>query len=89
MLNKTALQTSLTNGIKNILANRNNDTDENGDPNAIINKMAQDIAKVLADAIDTYVKTGSVTVGPANISVTCASPGSPGVVAPLSPANIT
>lgn len=89
MLNKVALQSSLEQGVKKLLLQRQNDTNEGGNPEAIINGFSSDLAKLLADAIDTYVRTGSVTVGPTNIAVTCAAPGSPGVVAPLQPASIS
>lgn len=89
MLNKAALQSSLEQGIKKLLVKRQNDTNEDGNPESIINGFSSDLAKLLAEAIDTYVRTGSVTVGPTNIAVTCAAPGSPGTVISMKPASIS
>ena len=85
---KTTLQSQLYRGLLDVFTNRLNDTDESGDPQQIIKQVANDIATCVADSVDAYLKSGDITVGPSNISVTCAAPGSPGVVAPLAPAKM-
>ena len=62
---------------------------ESQDPKDVIKQMASDMADVIADAVDAYIKSGDIIVGPNNVGVTCASPGSPGVVAPIQPAKMT
>lgn len=85
---KTTLQSQLYRGLLDVFTNRLNDTDESGDPQQIIKQVANDIATCVADSVDAYLKSGDITVGPSNISVTCSAPGSPGVVAPLTPAKM-
>ena len=85
---KTTLQNQLYRGLLDVFTNRLNDTDESGDPQQIIEKMANDIATCVADSVDSYLKSGDITVGPSNISVTCTASGSPGIVVPLVPAKM-
>ena len=85
---KTTLQSQLYRGLLDVFTNRLNDTDESGDPQQIIKQVANDIATCVADSVDSYLKSGDITVGPSNISVTCAAPGSPGAVVPLAPAKM-
>ena len=85
---KTTLQAQLYKGLLDVFTNRLNDTDESGDPQQIIKQVANDIATCVADSVDAYLKSGDIIVGPSNISVTCSAPGSPGVVAPLTPAKM-
>ena len=85
---KTTLQSQLYRGLLDVFTNRLNDTDESGDPQQIIKQVANDIATCVADSVDAYLKSGDITVGPSNISVTCAAPGSPGAVVPLTPAKM-
>lgn len=85
---KTTLQNQLYRGLLDVFTNRLNDTDENGDPQQIIEKIANDIATCVADSVDSYLKSGDITVGPSNISVTCTTSGSPGIVVPLVPAKM-
>ena len=85
---KTTLQAQLYKGLLDVFTNRLNDTDESGDPQQIIKQVANDIATCVADSVDSYLKSGDITVGPSNISVTCAAPGSPGAVVPLAPSKM-
>lgn len=92
MLIKQKLQSALNAGLKDLYekqAAKATSGDENEDPNVVIAQIANDMAKIFADAIDDYIKSGDVIVGPSNIAVTCAAPGSPGVVAPINPAKIS
>ena len=85
---KTTLQSQLYRGLLDVFTNRLNDTDESGDPQQIIDRIANDIATCVADSVDSYLKSGDITVGPSNISVTCTASGSPGIVVPLVPAKM-
>ena len=85
---KTTLQNQLYRGLLDVFTNRLNDTDESGDPQQIIDRIANDIATCVADSVDSYLKSGDITVGPSNISVTCTASGSPGIVVPLVPAKM-
>lgn len=62
---------------------------ESEDPEDVIKQVAADMAKVISDSVDAYIKSGDVTVGPLNVQVTSTAPGSIAVVAPLKPAKIT
>jgi hypothetical protein len=62
--------------------------DEQENPDVIIKKIAGDMATVIANAVDTFVKSGDISVGPTNVQVTSTSPGTPATVAPLQPAKM-
>ena len=92
MLAKGILQNALSKGLQDIYEKQSakaTSGDENEDPKEFIAQISRDMAKVLTDAIHDYLKSADVIVGPSNISVTCSAPGSPGVVAPLSPAKLS
>lgn len=85
---KQTLQQNIYNGFYKLLISQSNkatDGDENENPEDVIRQMSNDMAKVIADAVDAYIKSGDITVGPANVQVTSSAPGTPAVVAPLTP----
>lgn len=59
---------------------------ESTDPSEVIEEMASELAGRLSSAIDKYIKSGDIMIGPDNITVT--SPTGPCVVAPTSPAKV-
>ena len=83
---KETLKQSLYAGLLDIYTNRNSSTDSDEDPKKAIQKLADDISKVISDSVDAYLKSGDIIVGPQNIVVT--SPAGSCVVAPASPAKI-
>lgn len=88
---KDSLKTQIFNGLHKIMLNQSDKAtsgDENENPADIVRQIATDMAEVIADAVDTYIKSGDIMVGPNNVSVTSAAPGSPSVVAPLQPAKM-
>lgn len=87
---KDTLQLNIYNGLYQIFKNQADKAtngDENEDPQAVINQIANDIAATIADAVDSYIKSGDVIVGPSNITVT--SPAGACTVVPATPAKIT
>lgn len=62
---KDALKTQIIQGLQNIHPNKD-------DPNGAINAFAE----VIASAVDTFVKTATVTVQPGQAVTTPAGPGS-------------
>lgn len=91
-LNKNTLQQAIYDGFYRIFTNqaaKATSGDESEDPDTVIKNIATEMATVVSDAVETFVKSGDVSVGPANIQVTSASPGSPASVAPLQPAKMT
>ena len=88
---KTSLQNQLYDGLYKIMeaqSDKATSGDENEDPKDVINQIAKDMASVIADAVDAYLKSGDIVVGPSNLSVTSSAPGSPSLVTPLQPAKI-
>ena len=88
---KTTLQQSIFNGLQNIFLNQSakaTSGDEQEDPKNVIKQVAKDMADVIANAVDAYLKSGDIIVGPTNIQVTSTAPGTPATVAPLQPAKI-
>ena len=88
---KATLQQRLYSGLSKIFVAQSNKAtsgDENEDPNEVIKQIADDMASVISDAIDEYIKSGDIVVGPNNIQVTSSAPGTPAVVAPLQPAKL-
>lgn len=83
---KETLKQSLYVGLLDIYTNRNNGTDPDEDPKKVIQKLANDISKVISDSVDAYLKSGDIIVGPKNIAVT--SPVGSCVVASVTPAKI-
>lgn len=83
---KETLKQSLYVGLLDIYTNRNNSTDSDEDPKKVIQKLADDVSKVISDSVDAYLKSGDIIVGPQNIAVT--SPVGSCVVTPTTPAKI-
>lgn len=87
---KDTLQLSIYSGLYQIFkkqADKAANGDEDEDPQVVINQIANDIAATIADAVDNYIKSGDVIVGPSNITVT--SPVGACTVIPATPAKIT
>lgn len=88
---KETLKKNIYDGFYRIFTNQaKNATDgnEQEDPDVIIKRITNEMATVVADAVDAYVRAGDISVGPTNISVTSSSPGKPAIVAPLQPAKM-
>lgn len=87
---KATLKSSIEEGLKAIYkaqsAKATEDGAEREDPNAIIDDMCDKMSKVFADAIEAYIKSGDIYVGPTNVVVT--SPEGPCTVSPASPAKV-
>ncbi len=89
---KETLTNNICNGLYEIFKKQSDKAtsgDENENPEAVIKQTASDMAKVISDAVDAYIKSGDVIVGPLNISVISAAPGSPSAVSSLKPAKIS
>lgn len=86
MLVKEQLQSKLESSYKAVFSNRNSSTNENESPEDAIAKVANELAKATADAVDEYLKSGDIMVSASNIVVT--APNGPCVVAPASPAKM-
>lgn len=67
----SVLQTNLQRKIKGIL---DASFDENSDPETIKMKFAKDLSSAIADEIDTWIKTATITV---NAGIPVATAGSP------------
>lgn len=70
---KTTLKQEIFNGLYRIFINQSNKAtsgDENESPENVIKQIATDMATVISDAVDKYVKSGDIVVGPTNIAVT-------------------
>lgn len=88
---KSTLQRSIYDGFYRIFtkqAEKATEGNEQENPNDVIKQIATDMATVVSDAVDAYVKSGDITVGPTNIQVTSTAPGTPSTVAPLQPAKM-
>lgn len=88
---KSTLKTEIYNGLYKIFIQQSNKAtsgDENEKPEDVIKQVATDMATVISDAVDKYIKLGDIVVGPTNIQVTSSAPGTPATVAPLQPAKI-
>lgn len=87
----TAMKTSIQLGLQNLWtqqsAKATQDGEESKDPSETINKMADDLAKVIADAVETYISAGQIIISGANI--TGSNGGGPVVFTPADPANMT
>lgn len=86
---KNKLQQEIYNGLYKIFINQSNKAtsgDENEKPEDIIKQVATDMATVISDAVDKYIKSGDIPVGPTNITVT--SPTGSCVVTPATPAKM-
>ena len=86
---KEVLKNSLFSGLKTIYEKQSDKATsgkETEDPKAVISQIANDMADVIADAVDAYIKSGDITVSSSNISVT--APNGACVVAPIAPAKM-
>lgn len=79
---------SLSSKIQKVLTDRNSKTDEGESPEKAIKDVADALADAISSAVDDYIKTADVIVGPAHIQVTSTAPGTPATVATLTPAKI-
>lgn len=88
---KTTLQQTLYEGLYKIFiaqSNKATSGDENENPEDVIKQVANDMASCISNAVDAYVKSGDVLVGPTNVQVTSSAPGTPAAVTPLQPAKM-
>lgn len=88
---KSALKTEIYDGLYKIFINQSNKAasgDENEKPEDVIKQVATDMAAVISDAVDKYIKSGDIIVGSTNVQVTSTAPGTPATVAPLQPAKM-
>lgn len=93
-LNKVALQKAIADGFYNIFLTQaqkavSGDENENEKPEDVIKKISTDMANVVTNAVDTFVREGDVIVGDTNIIVVSSSPGSLAKVTPVVPAKMT
>lgn len=90
-LQKDILKASLFAGLYKIFLQQSNKAssgDENESPQVVITQVATDMATVISEAVDIYVKGGDIIVGPDNVQVTSTAPGTVAAVLPLQPAKI-
>lgn len=86
---KTTLEKNIYNGLYKIFIAQSNKAvsgDENEKPEDVIKQVATDMATVISDAVDAYIKSGDISIGPTNITVT--SPTGVCTVTPVSPAKM-
>ena len=86
---KQVLENEIYQGLLDIYLNRSSkgiNGDEQEDPTSVCRKLAGDVSKVLADAVDSYIKSGDIYVSGANITVV--SPMGPCTVTPNTPAKV-
>ena len=90
-LNLETLKASLKAGLKTIMTERSNASatmSDDTDPNEIIESVATDMADVIASAVDAYLRSGDIYVGPTNVQVTAPTSGGPCTVAPMQAAKV-
>ena len=90
-LNLETLKTSLKTGLKTMMVNRSNaasSMSDYTDPNEVIESVATDMANVIANAVDAYLRSGDIYVGPTNVQVTAPTSGGPCTVAPMQAAKV-
>ena len=88
---KTSLQQEIYEGLRKVFlqqVDKASSGDEDENPSDVVNQIAKDMASVISDAIDSYVKSGDIMVGPSNILVTSSAPGTPAEVTSVSPAKM-
>lgn len=91
MLNVNILKNSLKVGLQTIMTERSNAAStmsDDTDPSEIIESVANDMASVIADAVDAYLRSGDIYVGPTNVQVTAPTSGGPCTVAPMQAAKV-
>lgn len=90
-LNKSIFKKEVYDGFYKIFTNQAKKAtsgDEQEDPDVVIKQIANDMAEVVTDAVDTYVKSGDIAVGPTNFTVISSAPGSAAAVTPTTPAKM-
>lgn len=91
MLVKETLEQSIKTGLSSIYkaqVDKATSGEESENPYDVISKLAGDMAKVIADSVDDYLKSGEIIVGTTNVLVTSNSPGLPAAVVAGKPAKI-
>ena len=91
MLNVNILKNSLKVGLQTIMTERSNAAStmsDDTDPSQSIESVANDMASVIADAVDAYLRSGDIYVGPTNVQVTAPTSGGPCTVAPMQAAKV-
>ena len=91
MLNVNILKNSLKVGLQTIMTERSNAAStmsDDTDPSESIESVANDMASVIADAVDAYLRSGDIYVGPTNVQVTAPTSGGPCTVAPMQAAKV-
>ena len=89
MLNINILKNSLKVGLQTIMTERSNAAStmsDDTDPNEIIESVANDMASVIANAVDAYLRSGDIIVGPTNIAAVAGE--IPCTISPLEPAKM-
>ena len=88
---KAKLSKDIYDGLYRIFIDQSNKAtsgDENEKPEDVIKHVASSMADVISSAVEAYVKSGDIIVGPTNVQVTSTAPGTPATVAPLQPAKL-
>lgn len=91
MLDKNSLQQSLSSGIKAVFLAQSNKAAtgiETEDPLVTIQRVSNDLATVIANSVDAYVKKGDIYVDLPHVQVISTAPGTPAVVSKLRPTKI-
>lgn len=86
---KSTLKADIFKGLYMIFADRAakaTSGDEQEDPERVISQMADDMANVISDAVDAYIKSGDISISQKNIMVV--SPTGSCTVTPVAPAKI-
>lgn len=88
---KSTLKKTIYDGLYKIFTDQSKmatDGDEQEDPDVTIKRVANEMATVISDAVDTFVKSGDIIVGPTEVGVVSAAPGSAAAVSSLKPAKM-
>lgn len=89
MLNKEGLQKDIQKGLKKVYleqAKLATEGDEKESPEDALERITHQMAEVISDAVDRYVRTGDIIIDSTIIGVTTSS--GPAQVTPLTPANL-
>lgn len=90
-LNKTTFKNEIYEGFYKIFtqqAAKATSGSESEDPESVIKRIADEMAVVVTDAVEKYVKAGDITVDATIVQVVSTAPGSPAAVTPLAPAKL-
>lgn len=88
---KTTLKKTIYDGFYKIFTAQSSKAesgDEQEDPDVTIKRIADEMATVVSDAVDSFVKSGDISVGPTNFTVTSSTPGTPAAVISTNPAKM-